>query len=94
MGKKTVTALTAAALMLGPSTVMLGTALLITPDTNCVPGGALTVSEIPSSLTATTAGGMVIILTGPRATRKSSDASSMEGPLTWGFSPPTFASRR
>jgi murein DD-endopeptidase MepM/ murein hydrolase activator NlpD len=50
--------------LLGPSSLLLGMAVLLNPaaQASCLPGGTLTVGPVPDSLTATTANGQPITL--------------------------------
>jgi len=62
--KKVLAALVAAAVLFGPSTVLLGIAVLISPAAHgsCLPGGTFTVGPIPESLTAQTRNGEQVTL--------------------------------
>jgi cell wall-associated NlpC family hydrolase len=63
MWKKITAGLVLTALMFGPSTVLLGVALLSNAaQVVCLPGGPLTVGHVPDSLTATTTNGSTVTL--------------------------------
>lgn len=71
MWKKIIAALAGAALVLGPTGVLVGVAVLMNPaaQSGCLPDSALTVNHIPDSLTATTADGHSVTLDGTQLGR-------------------------
>jgi len=62
--KKIAVGVAACVLMFGPATVLLGVAVVMSPAAQyqCLPGGGLTVGQVPDSLTATTSDGVTITL--------------------------------
>jgi hypothetical protein len=71
MWKKIAVAFAAALLMLGPTGVLLGIAVLMNPaaQAQCLPDSALTVSQSPGSLTATTVDGTMVTLNSTQLAR-------------------------